>query len=127
MILQIEKTNEYWILSQKCDLILQEDNIRFAGIINKMGRVVAGGFKKGIEPLVGDAELQKLYLELALRVSMRQEFDYCLGPVKYSASVREKAILMSFPLNSNILLVSLEPHTQMDIMANRIMKLIGLN
>ncbi|MGQ0605519.1 MAG: DUF6659 family protein [Candidatus Nitrosotenuis sp.] len=122
----MEKTNEYWPLGQKCNLLLQDEKIRFAGIINKMGKLVAGGFKKETSPLVDDAELQKLYLELALRVSMRQEFDYCLGPVKYSASHREKATLMSFPIGTNILLVSTEPNLQIDATANKIMKTIGL-
>lgn len=123
---QMEESDEYWGLNQKCNLALQEADVRFAGIINRMGKIVAGGFKKGVKPLVDDAELQKLYLELALRVSMRQEFDYCLGPVKYSASYRENAIVMSFPLDSNILLVSVEPHVQIDAMANKIMRIIGL-
>lgn len=122
----MEKANEYWALDQKCKLVLQEDDVRFAGIISRMGKIVAGGFKKGTTPFVDDAELQRLYLELALRVSMRQEFDYCLGPVKYSASKREKAILMSFPLDSNILLVSVDPNLQIDKTANKIMKIIGL-
>lgn len=124
---QMEKTNEYFILDQKCKMLLQEDEIRFAGIINRMGRSVAGGSKKGIATLVDDAELQKMYIELALRVSMRQEFDYCLGPVKYCASRREKALVISFPLNSNILLVSAEPGTNIDKVANKIMKIVGLN
>lgn len=127
MASQMGKTNEYWTLNQKCNLVLQEDNVRFAGIVNRMGKLVAGGFKNGIEPLVDDAELQKMYLELALRVSMRQEFDYCLGPVKYTVSKREKTTVMSFPLDSNILLVSIEPSIPIDMMANKIMKIIGLS
>lgn len=123
----MEKSNEYWILNQKCSLVLQEDNVRFAGIINKMGKFVAGGFRKGIEPLVEDAAMQKMYLELALRVSMRREFDYCLGPVKYTVSRREKTTVISFPLDSNILLVSAEPFIQIDTMTNKIMKIIGSN
>lgn len=124
---QMEKTNEYWILDQKCDMLLQEDEIRFAGIVNRMGTLVAGGFKKGVTPLVDDSELRRLYLELTLRVSMRQEFDDRLGPVKYSASYREKALVLSFLLDSNILLVSTEPSISIDKTAHRIMKIVGLN
>jgi hypothetical protein len=123
---QVEKTGEYWLLAQKCNLVLQEDKIRFAAIITKLGKMVAGGFKEDVTPLVDSAELQKMYLELALRVSMRQEFDYCLGPVKYSTSRREKATLLSFPIGSNILLVSAEPTVQTDIIAGKIMKIMGI-
>jgi hypothetical protein len=65
-------------------------------------------------------------MELALRVSMRKDFDYSLGPVKYTASRRQKAIMMSFPINSNVLLISAEPAVDIDKLANKIMKIIGL-
>jgi len=90
-----------------------------------MGRLVAGGFKEGISPLEDEAERRKMYMELALRVSMRMEFDYTLGPVKYSASRREKAVMMSFPLNNNVLLVSTEPSIDIEKFAQKVMKIIG--
>ena len=126
MMSKNEKANEYWLFDQKCKKLLQEKEIRFAGFINSMGRLVAGGFKEGIKPLEDDAEMQKMYMELALRVSMRREFDYSLGPVKYSASKREKAVMMSFPINNSVLLISTEPDSDIDVTANKIMKLIGL-
>ena len=126
MSAQKEKAEEYLIFDQKCTLLLQEDEIRFAGFINSMGRLVAGGFKEGITPLEDEAERQKMYMELALRVSMRKDFDYSLGPVKYTASRRQKAVVISFPINSNVLLISTEPTVDIDKLANKIMKTIGL-
>lgn len=121
-----EKVNEYWIFEQKCKKILQEDEIRFAGIVNRMGRLVAGGFKEGIRPLEDEEDRRKMYMELILRVSMRSEFDYSLGKVKYTASKREKAIVMSFPLDNNVLFISAEPDISIDKTANKILKLIGV-
>lgn len=126
MSAQKEKAEEYLIFDQKCTLLLQEDEIRFAGFINSMGRLVAGGFKEGTTPLEDEAERQKMYMELALRVSMRKDFDYSLGPVKYTASRRQKAVVISFPINSNVLLISTEPTVDIDKLANKIMKTIGL-
>jgi len=126
MNIQMEKTDKYWIYDQKCKKLIDYDEIRFAGLINDMGRLVAGGFKPGISPLEDDAERKKMYMELALRVSMRKDFDYSLGPVKYAASRREKAVVLSFPLNSNVLLVSAEPNVDIDKTANKIIKLVGL-
>ena len=126
MMSKNEKANEYWLFDQKCKKLLQEKEIRFAGLINNMGRLVAGGFKEEVKPLEDNAERQKMYMELALRVSMRKEFDYTLGPVKYTASRREKAIMMSFPLDSNVMLVSTEPNVDIDKTAKKIMKIIGL-
>ncbi|MFN3655350.1 MAG: DUF6659 family protein [Candidatus Nitrosotenuis sp.] len=123
----MEKSNEYWVFEQKCQTMLKLDEIRFAGLIDKRGRLVAGGFKEGVTPLEDVAERQKMYMELALRVSMRKEFDYSLGPVKYSASRREKAVMMSFPLGANVLLVSANPHVDIDKTAKKIMKVAGIS
>lgn len=121
-----EKVNEYWIFEQKCKKILQEDKIRFAGIVNRMGRLVAGGFKEGVRALEDEEDRRKMYMELILRVSMRSEFDYSLGKVKYTASRREKAVVMSFPLDNNVLFISAEPDISIDKTANKILKLIGV-
>ena len=126
MSAQKEKAEEYLLFDKKCTVLLQEDEIRFAGFINSMGRLVVGGFKEGITPLEDEAERQKMYMELALRVSMRKDFDYSLGPVKYAASRRKNVVVMSFPINSNVLLVSAEPTVDIDKLANKIMKLLGL-
>jgi hypothetical protein len=123
----MEKSNESWLFEQKCHTLLEFPEIKFAGVINKMGTLVAGGFKKGITPPEDQAERQKMYMELVLRVSMRREFDYSLGPVKYSASRREKAVMMSFPIGSNVLLVSANPDVDLDKTAKKIMKHAGLN
>ena len=120
-----QKSHEFELFQQKCDQLLKEDEIRFAGLINNMGRLVAGGFKKGIIPLEDEAERRKMYMELALRVSMRMEFDYSLGPVSYSASRRIKAVMISFPINTNVLLISAEPSIDIDKFAKKVLKMIG--
>ncbi len=123
----LEKSNESWIFEQKCQALLESAEIRFAGIINQMGKLVAGGYKKGETPVEDAAEQQKMYMELVLRVSMRKEFDYSLGPVKYTVSRREKAVMMSFPLGANVLLVSTIPDVDLDKTAKKIMKHVGLS
>lgn len=91
-----------------------------------MGKLVAGGFKEGITPLENEEDRRKMYMELVLRVSMRSDFDHNLGKVSYTGSRREKAVVMSFPLDNNVLLVSAEPDIAIDKTANKILKLIGL-
>ena len=120
-----QKSHEYSIFQQKCDLLLKEDKVRFAGLINNMGKLVAGGFKEGIVPYEDEAERQKMYMELALRVSMRMEFDYSLGPVKYSASRREKVVMMSFPINNTVLMISAEPSINIEDFAQKALRIIG--
>ena len=94
-------------LESLCKKVLDLDpKIRFAGIINDKGRLVAGGMREGMESLASLKDREMLFMELALRVKMRKEFDEQLGAVKFTMSYREKCIIMSFPLDDNILYVS---------------------
>jgi len=121
----IQKSHEDHFFLGKCERLLQEDEIRFAGLINDMGRLVVGNFKEDIMPLADNTEMQKMYMELAMRVAMRKEFDYTLGDVKYCASRREKVVMISIPIDNNILLVSAEAHADIDKLGNKMMKIIG--
>ena len=40
---------DYQIYDEKCQKMLDEEEIRFAGIINESGNLVSGGFKKEID------------------------------------------------------------------------------
>jgi hypothetical protein len=53
---------------------------------------------------------------------MRSEFDSELGKVKFSLSLREKLIVMSFPIKNDVLLVSMERKTQFEKIASNILK-----
>ena len=123
---QVEKSNEYYLYEEKCQSLLKEPEIRFAGLINHMGHLVAGGMKKGMSPLEDEADMRKLYMELILRVSTRKEFDYSLGPVEYSASRREKAVMLSFPIGNKVMLISAETNVNIDETAKKIKKICGI-
>ncbi len=123
---QVEKSNEYYVFEQKCQNLLKESDIRFAGLINPMGHLIVGGMKKGLKALEDDADMRKLYMELILRVSTRQEFDQTLGVVDYSASRREKAVLLSFPIGNKVLLISTDANANIDETAKKVKKIAGI-
>ena len=123
---QVENSNEYYVFDQKCQNLLKESDIRFAGLINPMGNLVAGGMKEGLKPLEDDADMRKLYMELILRVSTRQEFDQSLGVVNYSASRREKAVVLSFPIGNKVLLISADANVNIDETAKKVKKIAGI-
>ena len=108
-----------------CDTIFALDpSIRFAGVIDKMGNLVAGGMKKGIQPLEPKEERRKLYLEFALRNAMRQDFDSEYGKVIYTLSEREKIKITSFPMGENLVLVSVDKEGDHVRLIEKILKLI---
>jgi len=107
-----------------CTLVQKIDSkIRFVGIINSKGRLVAGGMVSSKTRLGDRKRDEMLYMELALRVKMRREFDDDLGEVKFSMSFREKLIVMSFPMKDDVLMVSMERKTQFEQIAFSILKL----
>jgi len=122
MLSKMENSEHLEKYQKQCKKILSEPEIRFAGIISEMGKLIAGGFKTGIVPLEDDSERQTLYMELALRVATRREFDSSMGRVKYSASRREKVVMLSFPLKDCILMVVAETNLNIDRLAYRIIK-----
>jgi len=112
-----------------CEAVKKLDSkIRFAGMINPRGKLVAGGMKEGLEPLESRKDDEMLFMELALRVRMRKEFDKQLGKVKFSMSLRDKALAMSFPVGAeDTLYVYAEPSDDFGRLPNKIIKLIENN
>ncbi len=106
--------------------LLKEPKIRFIGFVDYMGNLLLGGFRKGITPLKEESERQKIFLEVALRVRTREDFNSNVGPVKYAASRRAKVVMMTFPLEDKILFVSMEPDVEIDPMAKKIIKICGI-
>lgn len=106
------------LLQELCDKVfLINKNIRFVGIITKMGRLVAGGMRPDLESLEDRDDSSKLYVQFALMTEMRKDFDDIFGKAVYSFTEREKIKLASFPLDdTHILRVSIErkekDHTQ---------------
>ncbi|MBM3896226.1 MAG: hypothetical protein FJ360_00540 [Thaumarchaeota archaeon] len=112
--------------SKICDGIRNLDPlIRFAGVINPRGRLVAGGMKEGIEPLESQKDDEMLFMELALRVKMRQEFDKQLGKVKFAMSLREKVLAISVPIGDDVLYVAAESKADYKVLPEKILNIIN--
>jgi hypothetical protein len=114
---------QYQFYESKCKQLTQEKEIRFAGIIDENGKLVAGGFKEGIVPLAGDESRLDEFMDFASRVSLRKEFDKTLGPINYLAARRDRLVLISFPfpVSNFVLLISAEPTVDIERIAKNIM------
>ncbi len=110
---------------QKCNLLLNEPEIRFAGVIDKMGNLIAGGMKDGQKPLEDETVQKKMFMEVALRVVTRSDFDEYLGKVEYSASRRKNVVVLSFPVGKNILLLSAEKDADIDVTAKKVLRILN--
>ena len=117
---------ELKILENLCGKVLKIDpKMRSARVINNKGRLVAGGMIQGKKALEDSKQDEMLFMELALRVRMRHEFDNEFGKVKFSMSFREKVIIMSFPLTGgNVFLTSGETNLDFGKVTIKISKLV---
>ena len=102
-----------------------DPKMRSARIISNRGHLVAGGMKEGLKSLEETKHDEMMFMELALRVRMRRDFDKELGRVHFAMSYREKVIIMSFPLaDDDVLLASGECEIDFSKIAFAIMDLI---
>ncbi len=115
------------IYDDKCERLLQEDEVRFAGIINDQGILISGGFKKGLVPLEGDETKLKSFMEFVSKISIRTEFDESLGPINYLAARRDKAVLVSFPfpVSKIVLLISANPSVDIEKLAKKVVDIFS--
>jgi len=91
--------------------ILELDpQIRFTGVVNSKGELVAGGQKDNVEKLlVGDEIKMSIHYALQKR-DLYTNLAYKLGYEKSSITEYDKVTMISIPINSQeLFLVSTEP------------------
>jgi len=120
-----EKEQEIQEYELKCQEILKDDVIRFAGLLDESGTILAGGLKQGVEIRLTDEKLQSVCEELASRVAKRKKLDVELGHVKYSASRREHIVIMSFPIYEKVIMIVAESNVNIDKLAFKIIDKLG--
>ncbi len=110
-----------------CQKVMTLDpEMRSARVINNRGHQIAGGMKKGMSSLEDEKQDEMMFMEIALRVRMRHEFDKEFGPVSFSLSYRAKVIIFSFPMSDeNVMLVSSSREANFGKIPFKIMKILG--
>jgi hypothetical protein len=108
-----------------CDKIIKLDRgIRFAGIVNKKGEVIEGGFKHGVEPLLNGTDEQQMYLQSLSHLTMLQSYSDALGSVRYNLTEHEKVTLLTFPLDDSILCLSAMPKANTSKIRDKVLKVL---
>lgn len=110
------------------EYILNTDkDIRFVGFIDELGRLVYGGMRPAVLSLEHETESIKLYMEYALINKIHSDFDKDLGKIIYSLTIREKIIVLTFPLEKYILRISLERQANHEKITNLILDYLKKN
>ena len=110
---------------KRCQDILEDSEVRFAGLLDELGNLLAGGLKEDICFRLSEEQMNSICKELAARVEKRKKYDVELGRVKYSTSRREHVVIMSFPIYEKVIMVVAEPNVNIDRLAFRIIEKLG--
>lgn len=110
---------------KKCQELLEDQEVRFAALLDEFGKLLAGGYKENINPRLTEEQHDVVCKELAARVGKRKKYDAELGRVKYSASRREHVVIMSFPIYEKVIMIVAEPYVNIDRLAFRIVEKLG--
>ena len=91
----------YASVKEICSQILQLDNsIRFVGIANNMGSLVAYELRKGLAALLDEEEHQNYTLKTELRMKTREDYESKLGDIIYTFALYKKVKRASIPLRN---------------------------
>lgn len=104
--------------------ILELPEIRFVGVINSMGRLVSGDYKKGIVP-IAEIEQYKICMAHALELFMKKDLDKALGALEYIVSKRKNAVIITIPINDSLVLISAEPKAKIEPIVDEIIQRIN--
>ena len=112
-----------------CGEILKLDGaIRFAGIANNMGVLLAERFREGLHPLMTREELESYAIKAALRMKTREDSESSLGRTVYTFALYEKVKRASISLNDSrcsLLMVAFDVKAEHEsIILDRIMPLM---
>jgi hypothetical protein len=114
------------IPKQFCKQILELDEaFRFAGIIDKFGKILMAEHRKSSSPLLSKQEAMLSFTQSAIRMGSRKTLQPKLGKLIYTFSWYEKVKRATIPLNnSSVLLLSFDveaPHD--DMILNKVIPL----
>jgi hypothetical protein len=103
------------LYKQECTNILAiSPRIRYAGIMNKFGRTLAGGLRKGVVPLLKPDEARNEHFIEATRNHLRRNFEKSIGREEYTLTENEKVKIVTLPSEDHFYYVTLDKETPTD-------------
>ena len=109
------------IYKKECSNILAvSPRIRYAGIINKFGRTMAGGLRKGVVPLLKPDEARDEHFIEATRNQLRKNFERSIGREEYTLTENEKVKIVTFSSKEHFYYITMDKETA----TNEVIKII---
>jgi len=109
------------VYKQECiNILAVSPRIRYAGIINKFGRTMAGGLRKGVVPLLKPNEARDEHFIEATRNQLRKNFESSIGREEYTLTENEKVKIVTFSSKEHFYYITMDKETP----TNEVIKII---
>jgi hypothetical protein len=93
-------STHYASAKEICNQVLQLDkSIRFAGVANNMGTLIAYKLRKGLVPLLNEEDIRNNIMKTVLRMKTREDYESKLGDVIYTFALYKRVKRASIPLD----------------------------
>ncbi len=104
-----QETRKY---REKCNSILAiSPRIRYAGIMNRFGRTLAGGLRKGVVPLLKQDEARNEYFVEATRNQLRKNLENSIGRTEYTFTENEKVKILTIASEEHFYYITMDKET----------------
>ena len=80
------------------EIVACNQSIRFAGIANHLGSLIATQYREGLIPLMTKEETSQYSIQAVLRAATREDFESKIGRLEYSIGKYEKLIRATVPI-----------------------------
>jgi hypothetical protein len=106
---------------ERCNSILAiSQHIRYAGVMNRFGRTLAGNLRKGLVPLLKPDEARNEFFIEATRNQLRRNFEKSIGRTEYTFTENEKVKIMTIASEEHFYYITMDKETP----TNEVMKII---
>ncbi len=122
------------VFKEFCEQVLSfHSSIRFVGIADEHGSILAVSERKDLKPLLNPEERSQYAITSATRQYTRLRWQYLLGNIEYATSVYEKLIRATVPITDQdnrlafVILMSFDTETDnfYKIIKNSILPLVS--
>ncbi len=80
------------------EILANNQSIRFVGIANHLGSLIATVYRRGLVPLMTKEETSQYSIQAVLRAATREDFESKIGRLEYSIGKYEKIIRATVPI-----------------------------
>jgi hypothetical protein len=97
---------------ERCNSILAiSQHIRYAGIMNRFGRTLAGNLRKGLAPLLKPDEARNEFFIEATRNQLRRNFEKSIGRTEYTFTENEKVKILTIASEEHFYYITMDKET----------------